>query len=97
MRGSRPTRSQATPLQINPPERHGHAMAVFGIGTILGGFFHFDPVTTWLQLTVWVVYLVVTLAAYLRPQRPSARRRSAPVLRLSCAQLRRSGTASSRC
>jgi DHA2 family multidrug resistance protein len=23
-------------LQINPPERHGHAMAVFGIGTILG-------------------------------------------------------------
>jgi len=28
--------SQATWLQINPPERHGHAMAVFGIGTILG-------------------------------------------------------------
>jgi len=28
--------SQATLLQINPPERHGHAMAVFGIGTILG-------------------------------------------------------------
>src|SRR5690242_4073877 len=27
--------SQATLLQINPPERHGHAMAVFGIGTIL--------------------------------------------------------------
>ena len=25
--------SQATLLQINPPERHGHAMAVFGIGT----------------------------------------------------------------
>src|SRR5207237_486242 len=23
-------------LQINPAERHGHAMAVFGIGTILG-------------------------------------------------------------
>jgi len=37
------------------------------LGTILGGFFHFDPVTTWLQLTVWVVYLVVTLALYLRP------------------------------
>ena len=28
--------SQATLLQINPPERHGRAMAVFGIGTILG-------------------------------------------------------------
>jgi DHA2 family multidrug resistance protein len=28
--------SQATLLQINPPGRHGQAMAVFGIGTILG-------------------------------------------------------------
>ncbi|MGC2202737.1 MAG: DHA2 family efflux MFS transporter permease subunit, partial [Stellaceae bacterium] len=28
--------SQAILLQINPPERHGRAMAVFGIGTILG-------------------------------------------------------------
>jgi DHA2 family multidrug resistance protein len=28
--------SQATLLQINPPERHGHAMAVFGTGTIIG-------------------------------------------------------------
>jgi hypothetical protein len=28
--------SQATLLQINPPGRHGYAMAVFGIGTILG-------------------------------------------------------------
>ena len=28
--------SQATLLQINPPERHGHAMAVFGTGTIMG-------------------------------------------------------------
>src|SRR5438045_8878327 len=28
--------SQATLLQINPPERHGHAMAVFGIGTTMG-------------------------------------------------------------
>ena len=42
------------------------------LGTILGGFFHFDPITTWLQLGVWVVYLVVTLVVYLRPQRPSA-------------------------
>jgi DHA2 family multidrug resistance protein len=28
--------SQATLLQINPPERQGHAMAVFGVGTLLG-------------------------------------------------------------
>ncbi len=28
--------SQAVLLQINPPERHGHAMAVFGTGTIIG-------------------------------------------------------------
>ncbi|MGE5268172.1 MAG: DHA2 family efflux MFS transporter permease subunit [Thiohalocapsa sp.] len=28
--------SQATLFQINPPERHGHAMAVFGTGTIMG-------------------------------------------------------------
>src|SRR4029077_12803863 len=28
--------SQATLLQISPPERHGHAMAVYGIGTIMG-------------------------------------------------------------
>ena len=28
--------SQSTLLQINPPERHGQAMAVFGTGTIMG-------------------------------------------------------------
>src|SRR3954453_12860016 len=28
--------SQATLLRINPPERHGQAMAIFGIGTIMG-------------------------------------------------------------
>src|SRR5712691_6790558 len=28
--------SQATLFQINPPERHGHAMAIFGLGTIMG-------------------------------------------------------------
>src|SRR5438270_4229685 len=28
--------SEATPLPVKPPEGHGHAMAVFGIGTILG-------------------------------------------------------------
>jgi MFS family permease len=28
--------SQATLLQINPPERHGRGMAIFGMGTICG-------------------------------------------------------------
>src|SRR6201984_1718588 len=28
--------SQATLFQINPPERHGHAMGIFGIRTLLG-------------------------------------------------------------
>ena len=41
------------------------------LGTVLGGFFHFDPVTTWLQLGVWVAYLVVTLAIYFRPSHPT--------------------------
>ena len=41
------------------------------LGTVLGGFLHFDPVTTWLQAIVWVVYLVVTLTIYFRPQRPA--------------------------
>jgi high-affinity iron transporter len=40
------------------------------LGTLLGGFFHFDPATTWLQLLVWLGYLVITLAIYLRPHRP---------------------------
>ena len=40
------------------------------LGVLLGGFFHFDPVTTWLQLTVWVVYLTVTLVIYFRPHHP---------------------------
>lgn len=53
------------------------------LGTLLGGFFHFDPVTTWLQLGVWVVYLVVTLAFYFRPERgqvtaPAAARETTP-------------------
>lgn len=41
------------------------------LGTVLGGFLHFDPITTWLQAIVWVVYLVVTLTVYFRPQRPA--------------------------
>jgi len=35
------------------------------LGTVLGGFFHFDPITTWLQLTTYVTYLVGTMSIYL--------------------------------
>jgi high-affinity iron transporter len=38
------------------------------IGTLLGGFFHFDPITTWLQLTTYVVYLGTVMWAYLKRQ-----------------------------
>ncbi len=40
------------------------------VGTLLGGFFHFDPITTWLQLTTYVVYLTAVMWIYLR-RRPS--------------------------
>jgi high-affinity iron transporter len=41
------------------------------IGTLLGGFFHFDPITTWLQLTTYVVYLATVMYVYLK-RRPAA-------------------------
>ena len=41
------------------------------VGTLLGGFFHFDPITTWLQLLAWSAYLGITLWCYLRPRRSS--------------------------
>jgi MFS transporter, DHA2 family, multidrug resistance protein len=55
--------SQATLLQINPPERHGRAMAVFGMGTIcgpimgpaLGGWLTYDY--SWR----WVFYINVPI------------------------------------
>jgi MFS transporter, DHA2 family, multidrug resistance protein len=61
--------SQATLLQINPPERHGQAMAVFGIGTILGpicgpvlgGWLTYDYNWRWvfyINLPVGVIALV---------------------------------------
>ena len=40
------------------------------IGTLLGGFFHFDPITTWLQLTTYVVYLATVMYVYLK-RRPA--------------------------
>src|SRR3954447_550708 len=61
--------SQATLLQINPPERHGHAMAVFGIGTILGpimgpalgGWLTYDYSWRWVFYINLPVGLVCTL------------------------------------
>ena len=64
--------SQATLLQINPPERHGHAMAVFGIGTILGpimgpalgGWLTYDYSWRWvfyINLPVGVLCMLGTL------------------------------------
>jgi high-affinity iron transporter len=35
-------------------------------GTLLKGTVNFSPATTWLQLVVWVAYLVPTLVLYLR-------------------------------
>lgn len=45
-------------------------------GTLLRGIFSFSPQTTWLQLVVWVGYLVPVLFLFLRPARTPA---SAPV------------------
>jgi high-affinity iron transporter len=38
-------------------------------GTLLKGVFNFSPQTTWLQATVWVLYVAVVLTLFLRPQR----------------------------
>src|SRR3954451_19754360 len=40
------------------------------IGTLLKGTFNFSPATTWLELTVWVLYIVPTLVIFLRRVRP---------------------------
>jgi len=48
------------------------------IGTVLGGFFHFDPITTWLQLATYVVYLVTVMGIYLKG-RPAKRVQPSPV------------------
>lgn len=42
-------------------------------GTLLRGIFNFSPQTTWLQLVVWVGYLVPVLYLFLRPARTPAR------------------------
>ena len=43
-------------------------------GTVLKGVFNFSPQTTWLQLTAWATYLVVTMTLFLR----GVRRRGRP-------------------
>jgi len=45
-------------------------------GTLLRGIFNFSPQTTWLQLVVWVGYVVPVLYLFLRPARTPA---SSPV------------------
>ncbi|MFG2709395.1 iron uptake transporter permease EfeU [Streptomyces goshikiensis] len=39
-------------------------------GTLLKGTFNFQPDPTWLQVAVWVLYLVPTLFLFFAPQRP---------------------------
>ncbi|MBW5483542.1 iron uptake transporter permease EfeU [Streptomyces bambusae] len=46
-------------------------------GTLLKGTFNFQPDPTWLQVAVWALYLVPTLALFLG-RKPSARTAAAP-------------------
>jgi high-affinity iron transporter len=41
-------------------------------GTLLKGVFNFQPDPTWLQVTVWVLYLVPTMFLFLAPGRVAA-------------------------
>ncbi|MDX3236627.1 FTR1 family protein [Streptomyces sp. ME03-5709C] len=41
-------------------------------GTLLKGVFNFQPDPTWLQVTVWVLYLAPTMFLFLRPGRVAA-------------------------
>jgi high-affinity iron transporter len=49
-------------------------------GTVLKGTINFNPVTTWLQVTVWFLYVVPVLAIFIHIVRrpPTARTRSMP-------------------
>ena len=50
------------------------------LGTVLGGFFHFDPITTWLQLVTYVTYLIGTMSVYfLRKPTQTSKPVSSPV------------------
>jgi high-affinity iron transporter len=52
------------------------------VGTLLKGTLNFSPATTWLEAVVWVVYVAVTMTAFLRVIRRS---RSAPPARVPAA------------
>jgi DHA2 family multidrug resistance protein len=75
--------SQATLLRINPPERHGEAMAVFGIGVmlgpicgpVLGGWLTYDYNWRWVFYINLPVGLIATLGMliFLREPRPAHR------------------------
>jgi high-affinity iron transporter len=43
-------------------------------GTVLKGTFNFSPRTTWLELAVWVLYLVPTLTLFMMTVRPKPTR-----------------------
>ncbi|MGI8523395.1 MAG: iron uptake transporter permease EfeU [Nocardioides sp.] len=52
-------------------------------GALLKGIFNFTPVTTWLQASAWIAYLVITMTVFVRGNRrrarPAAPVASAPV------------------
>jgi DHA2 family multidrug resistance protein len=70
--------SRATLLQINPPERHGHAMEVFGIGTIpgpimgpaLGGWLTYDYSWRWVFYINLPVGVLCTLGILVFLRKP---------------------------
>ena len=77
--------SQATLLQINPPERHGSAMAVFSMGTILGPIAG-PALGGWLTDSFgwrWVFYInlpvgvlsAIGIAIFMHESRPAHRER----------------------
>ncbi|MDR3084334.1 MAG: FTR1 family protein [Streptomyces sp.] len=47
-------------------------------GTLLKGVFNFQPDPTWLQVTVWLLYLVPTLTLFFRPGKVSNHATPAP-------------------
>ena len=40
-------------------------------GTLLGGIFNFRPAPSWLEVAVWLAYLMPVMILFLRPSRPA--------------------------